>query len=163
MTKGTLTVSCKISPGADLNFCDIVADYDNYALKWYTAYELAKFLHTSVDVINRITGCVYVLLDESNVIPSKNTPLKANIGLELKFTKRKQIVPDFTCRSSEGHLLYSSKTFDIIRNYKMKYPSVFKYLEKLDNFQPYIHIKQIFPEFEREELNKKIEGKFMIS
>lgn len=157
MTKGTLTVSCKLSPVADLNFCDIVADYDNYALKWYTAYELAKFLHTSVDVINRITGCVYVLLDESNVIPSKNTPLKANIGLELKFTKRNQIIPDFTCRSSEGHLLYSSKAFDIIRNYKMKYPSVFNYLEKLDNFQPYIHIKQIFPEFEREELNKKIE------
>ncbi|EJW83739.1 hypothetical protein WUBG_05350 [Wuchereria bancrofti] len=158
ITKGTLTVSCKVSSVADLNFCDIVADYDNYALKWYTAYEIAKFLHTSVDVINRITGCVYVLLDECNAVPSKNTPLtKVNIGLELKFTKRNQIVPDFTCRSSEGHCLYSSKAFDIIRNYKMKYPSVFKYLEKLDNFQAYIHIKQIFPEFEQEELNTKLE------
>lgn len=51
-----------------------------------------KFIAT-VDVVSRITGCVYILLDEPDSISSKSTsPNKVNIGLELKFTKRNQIV-----------------------------------------------------------------------
>ncbi|VBB32324.1 unnamed protein product [Acanthocheilonema viteae] len=157
-TKGTLTVSCKIPSTADMSFYDIMANYDNYALKWYSAHEVARFLRTTVDVVSRITGCVYVLLDESDSVSSKITPsAKVNIGLELKFTKRKQIVPDFTRRSSEGHFLYSSRAFDMIRNYKIKYPGLFAYLEKLDNFQGHILIQQIFPECKKEKLNTKLE------
>ncbi|CAG9538790.1 unnamed protein product [Cercopithifilaria johnstoni] len=165
-TKGTLTVSCKIPSTADVNFYDIVANYDNYALKWYNVYEIARLLHTNVDVVSRITGCVYVVLNESESISSRSAPLnRVNIGLELKFTKRNQIVPDFTRRSSEGHFLYSSRAFDIIRNYKLKYPGVFRYLEKLDNFQGDILIKQIFPEFKEEELNAKLDElkKFLLT
>ncbi|EFO19268.2 hypothetical protein LOAG_09226 [Loa loa] len=155
-TKGTLTVSCKIPLTVDMSFCDILANYDNYALKWYSIYEVARSLRTTVDVIGRITGCVYVSLNESDSISSRNVPLnKINIGLGLKFTKRNQIVPDFTRRSSEGHCLYSSRAFDMIRNYKMKYPRVFTHLEELNNFQG--HIKQIFPGLDGKELNAKLE------
>ncbi|VDK61687.1 unnamed protein product [Onchocerca ochengi] len=156
-TKGTLIVSCKISSAADVNFYDVIANYDSYSLKWYSVYEVARFLHTTVDVVSRISGCVYILLDDYNSVSSRNTPPnKVNIGLGLKFTKRNQIMPDFTHRSSEGYWLYSSRAFDIIRNYKMKYPGVFRHLEKLDSFQGHILIKQIFPEFKEEELNTKV-------
>uniref|UniRef100_A0A0R3S1D6 5'-3' exoribonuclease 1 n=1 Tax=Elaeophora elaphi TaxID=1147741 RepID=A0A0R3S1D6_9BILA len=162
--KGTLIVSCNIPKMADVSFHDIMANYDNYALKWYSVYEVARFLHTkksfvaTVDAVSRITGCVYVLPDESDSVSSRSTPLnKVNIGLGLKFTKRNQIVPDFTRRSLEGHFLYSSRALDMIRNYKKKYPGVFRYLEKLVNFEGHILIKQIFPDFEGKELNTKLE------
>ncbi|VDK85845.1 unnamed protein product [Litomosoides sigmodontis] len=157
-TKGTLTVLCKIPPTADMSFCDITANYDNYALKWYSSYDIARLLRTTADVVSRITSCVYVLLDKPDSVSSKTTPLnEINIGLELKYTKRNQIVPDFTCRSSRGHFLYSSRAFDIIRNYKMKYPEVFRYLERLDDFQGHILVKQIFPQCKGKELNAKLD------
>uniref|UniRef100_A0A915PML3 5'-3' exoribonuclease 1 n=1 Tax=Setaria digitata TaxID=48799 RepID=A0A915PML3_9BILA len=156
--KGTLTVSCRIPPMANVNFCDVVANYDKYSLKWYSTHEVASFLRTTADVVSRITGCVYASLDESDSVSSKFVPAnKVNIGLELKFSKRNQIMPDFTRRSSDGHWLYSSKAFEMIRNYRTRYPGVFRYLEKLDNFLGYILVKQIFPEFKGKELHAKFE------
>lgn len=47
----------------------------------------------TADVVSRITGCVFVSLEESPTEASKNGRTnKVNIGLELKFSKRNQIV-----------------------------------------------------------------------
>lgn len=41
---GTLTIACEMSSMADVSFSDIAASYDRYSLKWYTVYEVSRFL-----------------------------------------------------------------------------------------------------------------------
>lgn len=47
---GTLTVLCQIPPTADMSFCDITANYDNYALKWYSSYDIARLLRSKFKI-----------------------------------------------------------------------------------------------------------------
>lgn len=47
---GTLTVSCKIPSTADVSFDDVITNYDNYALKWYNVYEVARLLRSKFKI-----------------------------------------------------------------------------------------------------------------
>uniref|UniRef100_A0A183E898 SH3_12 domain-containing protein n=1 Tax=Gongylonema pulchrum TaxID=637853 RepID=A0A183E898_9BILA len=145
-TKGTLTVSCKLPSTADASFYDILVNYDNYALKWYSAHDIARFLHITADVVSRITGCVFVSLDDPSAESSRNRPVnKVNIGLELKFSKREQILEGEVCGPIRNSIIY-------------RFSEVFKYLEKVEDFMAYIRLNQLFPNLNEAQQGARFEG-----
>ncbi|KAL1116455.1 hypothetical protein AAG570_004928 [Ranatra chinensis] len=80
----------------------------------------ASTLALSPHLWSRITGTIF--------IQSANTDSdKTNIGLNLKFNKRNELLLGFT-RKENNQWFYSEECIKIVREYMEKFPKVFEYL-----------------------------------
>ena len=79
--------------------------------QYMPGYVAAQRLGLSNHLLSRITGTVLILRGDGG-----NTESKANIGLNLKFTKRGEEVPGYTKKTEDGWM-YSEKCLETINDY----------------------------------------------
>lgn len=105
---------------------------------WYPGSRAAEKLGVSVHFLSRITGTVYMEESRTNIENSptsssnhtkkddslngrNNRPNRYHIGLNLKFNKKNEEVPDYTKKDSDGVWWYSSNVLRILEEYGNKY------------------------------------------
>uniref|UniRef100_A0A915BD26 5'-3' exoribonuclease 1 n=1 Tax=Parascaris univalens TaxID=6257 RepID=A0A915BD26_PARUN len=159
LTKSTLTVSCT-APAVDVNFVDIIRNYDRFSVPWYSLHEIAKRTSLNKDVVARITGCVYMNACDrpTDATTAVYTSDRTAIGLELKFSKRNLSVPDYTRRTKEGYWQYSNKTVVLLQQYAQKFPEILKYIEGRHDGRDAFFASDIWPELTSEARQSRIQA-----
>ena len=85
-----------------------------YTQRYYPGYTLAQRLGINTHFLSRITGSIYIKKGSPD-----NSEGNANIGLNLKFTKRNEEVPGYTKLADNGWT-YSDKAMETIGEYLRK-------------------------------------------
>ncbi|XP_076684631.1 5'-3' exoribonuclease pacman isoform X2 [Andrena cerasifolii] len=105
---------------------DTVKQFENVLrLQYMKGGIAAQRLGISSYLLSKITGTIYVQQSSDEFREENHT--KYNLGLNLKFNKKNEEVPDYT-RKENGQWMYSTKTIDLIRRYMVKYPLLFERL-----------------------------------
>eukprot|EP00871_Galdieria_phlegrea_P005290 jgi/Galph1/5762/GphlegSOOS_G4322.1 len=91
---------------------------------WFSLSETAKRLQVTVSVVSKLTGSVFVKT-------SKSAKENIDIGLRVKFTSRDLFIPGY-CRKVgvSGTYELSSRTIDLLQQYKEKFPFIFELLQR---------------------------------
>ncbi|ESO88894.1 hypothetical protein LOTGIDRAFT_165314, partial [Lottia gigantea] len=105
----------------------------NYVPGYVAAQKLGVHTH----FLSRITGTIYLQRGS----PDSPSNGKANVGLNLKFSKRGMEVPGYTKKTEDGWL-YSKKSVEAIGQYLDKFPELCEYLStentsSSDNYEAY--------------------------
>lgn len=79
--------------------------------QYMPGYIAAQRIGLNTHLLSRITGTVLIMRGDGG-----NPDSKANIGLNLKFSKRKEEVPGYTKQTDSGWL-YSEKAVETIFQY----------------------------------------------
>ncbi|KAI0052258.1 hypothetical protein FA95DRAFT_1483852 [Auriscalpium vulgare] len=120
-TKDSLSVVLAISPSdkteKDL-FKSIVTD--RLPTKYYPSYTVADMLGISSRALSRITSSFMVLTTDNQ---------KVNLGLSLKFEAKGMKVLDYS-RKESRYWEFSDVAVDLIREYRVCYPDVFRSLDR---------------------------------
>ncbi|KAH0832839.1 exonuclease II [Lanmaoa asiatica] len=94
--------------------------HNRVSRQYYPSFKVANMLHLSGRAVSKITSSFMVLTSDS----SKN-----NLGLSLKFEAKSLKVIDYS-RKEGRHWEFSERTIDLIREYKEKFPEVFRVLDQ---------------------------------
>ncbi|KAK7476098.1 hypothetical protein BaRGS_00032652 [Batillaria attramentaria] len=92
------------------------------ALQYMPGYIAAQRLGVSTHFVSRITGTILILRGDGG-----NPESRANIGLNLKFTKRGEEVPGYTKKTDDGWQ-YSERAVETIHNYMSKFAELWDYI-----------------------------------
>ncbi|KAG8224751.1 hypothetical protein J437_LFUL005320 [Ladona fulva] len=98
------------------------AKLERIGMKYLPGVIAAQRIGISSHLVSRITGTIYINQNDGS---GKST----NIGLSLKFNKRRQEVPGFT-KKDDNVWLYSERCIELLNNYIRKFPKLFKYLSE---------------------------------
>ncbi|XP_070207130.1 5'-3' exoribonuclease 1-like isoform X3 [Littorina saxatilis] len=109
--------------------------------QYMPGYVAAQRLGISKHLLARITGTILILRGDGG-----NTESKANIGLNLKFTKRGEEVPGYTKKTDDGWL-YSDKCLETINKYLAEFSDMLEYIatSHTGNSDIYTEV-ELFPE-----------------
>nr|XP_018918254.1 PREDICTED: 5'-3' exoribonuclease 1 [Bemisia tabaci] len=100
-------------------------------------HQAASRLGISPHLLSRITGTIFATKPSSEEDDgSLRKEIKVNIGLNLKFTKKLEVVPGYVRRTEQGWV-YSTKTVDLIISYMRKYPTIFEHINKCNENDVY--------------------------
>ena len=109
---GVIGVRTEGEGGQDSASC---FDFQMEELEYMPGHVAAQRLGLSNHMVSRITGTVLILRGSGS-----NPESRANIGLNLKFTKRGEEVPGYTKKTEDGWL-YSGKCLEVINGYLMEW------------------------------------------
>ncbi|XP_076451691.1 5'-3' exoribonuclease 1-like isoform X2 [Babylonia areolata] len=109
--------------------------------QYMPGYVAAQRLGLNNHMLSRITGTVLILRGDGG-----NTESRANIGLNLKFTKRGEEVPGYTKKTEDGWL-YSEKCVQVIGDYIHEFAELWMYIStsQTGNSDIYTEV-ELFPE-----------------
>ncbi|KAL8571175.1 hypothetical protein ACOMHN_010636 [Nucella lapillus] len=109
--------------------------------QYMPGYVAAQRLGLNTHMLSRITGTVLILRGDGG-----NTESQANIGLNLKFTKRGEEVPGFTRKADNGWQ-YSEKCVQAINNYLHEFSELWDYISSSHTGNSDIYTEvELFPE-----------------
>ncbi|PVF93617.1 hypothetical protein CPB86DRAFT_715030 [Serendipita vermifera] len=117
----TLSVTLAFFPGEKVEneqFHNVITSVP--PLDYYPSYTVASMLHMTGLAVSKITSSLMVILNDGT---------KVNLGLSLKFQGKGLKVLGYTKMEDRGWE-YSAKAVDLLREYKVTFPELFK---KLDN------------------------------
>lgn len=96
--------------------------------EYMTNYQMAQVLGVDPHLLSRLTGSLMVSVNDE----------KINIGLNLKFNTRREVVPGFS-KKQDDTWLFSQKVFKLMEEYWEKFPALFMNLSRhtdRDMFSP---------------------------
>uniref|UniRef100_A0A914V899 5'-3' exoribonuclease 1 n=1 Tax=Plectus sambesii TaxID=2011161 RepID=A0A914V899_9BILA len=145
---GYITVTCEMPPEPELY--GAITMHERSYHNWMNGFSMAKKLRLDNFLLSRLTGTVYLVEGTRNNDNSKSNEYrpdetKVNIGLNLKFSKRNEEVPDYTRRDSNGAWLYSMKTLKIIQEYHNKFSEIFDFLRNSSSGNDLYYTDDLWP------------------
>lgn len=102
-------------------------------LGYVNSFTASAAIGMNAYMFNRITGVVFVCYGEKRY-PISDSDKKVNIGLQLKHFKQNEEVPGYT-KSVNNQWLYSQEAINVVHEYSMKFPQLFKLMNRQSNAQ----------------------------
>lgn len=120
MVEGRVRVSFSVPEEPDMERARQVNQI--MSLQYMPGYVAAQRLGVTAHLVSRITGTILILRGDGG-----NSESRANIGLNLKFSKRGEEIPGYTRKTDDGWQ-YSEKTVETIHNYMSKFADLWDYI-----------------------------------
>ncbi|KAL5015240.1 hypothetical protein ScPMuIL_009510 [Solemya velum] len=118
---GRVRISVTIPEEPDIDNITFRKQY--YATKYMPSHVVAQRLGLDKNFVARMTGTIMIRRGS----PENPRDNLANIGLNLKFSKRNEEVPGYT-RLEHNGWTYSQKTVQAIDDYLREYPTIWKHI-----------------------------------